>query len=162
MKTNSFKKNIKQLIDSFKLRNPQDVDKISVLVDFFLKVPELFLRRAEGPTMNEGVELRFPFLQKKLKDLLYQMPLNIKLGNEAEDKYLLRKIAKKLIPKKLIFPKLPIGVPATRKEYFKGSGHFFKKPSFKNFFHRYCSFFRSTLFKRNHFGCNKTIIIYFF
>ena len=50
-------------------------------------------------------------------------------------KHLLREVAKKILPKKLLFEKLPIGVPAVRKEYFKNSSHKFNKPAFKDFFH---------------------------
>ena len=130
-----FKNIIKKHINSFNLKNPNDVDKISFLIDFSLKVPELFLRRAEGPTMNEGVELRFPFLQRDLKELLYSIPLNIKIGTKLETKYLLRKVSERLIPKNLTFAKLPIGIPAMKNEYFKNSGQNFKKPAFKNFFY---------------------------
>lgn len=112
-KTTLLKDSIKQIIDSFNLVNPDDVDKISVLLDYYLKVPELHLRRAEGPSMEEGVELRFPFLQKKLKDLLYIIPLDIKIGNEIKDKSLLRKVAKKIIPDKLLSPKMPFGASGT-------------------------------------------------
>jgi asparagine synthase (glutamine-hydrolysing) len=135
LSSKSFKDIIVKFINNFDLKNPEDADKISFLIDFSLKVPELFLRRAEGPTMNEGVELRFPFLQTNLKELAYSIPLNIKIGKKIETKYLLRKVAEKLIPKDLRFAKLPIGIPALKKEYFKNSGQNFKKPAFKDFFY---------------------------
>ena len=84
-----------------------EVEKISFLIDFSIKVPEFFLRRSEEPTMNEGVELRFPFLQSELKELVYGIPLEVKLGNKIESKHLLREVAKKFY-QGLLFAKLPL------------------------------------------------------
>lgn len=133
--TSPYKKNIKKLLSELNISKNSEVEKIAFLIDFSIKVPEYFLRRSEEPTMNEGVELRFPFLQNELKELVYGIPLEIKLGNKIESKHLLREVAKKILPKKLLFEKLPIGVPAVRKEYFKNSSHKFNKPAFKDFFH---------------------------
>ena len=134
-KTSPYKNNIKKLLRELNLSKNTEVEKISFLIDFSIKVPEFFLRRSEEPTMNEGVELRFPFLQNELKELVYGIPLDIKLGNKIESKHLLREVAKKILPKKLLFGKLPIAVPAIRKEYFKNSSHKFNKPALKDFFY---------------------------
>jgi len=134
LETFTFKNSIQNLINSFKLINPDDVEKIVVLLDLHLKVPELCLRRAEGASMGAGVEMRFPYLRKNLKNLLYTIPLDIKVGNESREKALLRKVAKKIIPEKIIHAKLPMQTPASRSEYYKNSGSVYKNPAFKTFF----------------------------
>ena len=93
--TTPYKNNIKKLLRELNLGKNSEVEKISFLIDFSIKVPEFFLRRSEEPTMNEGVELRFPFLQSELKELVYGIPLEVKLGNKIESKHLLREVAKK-------------------------------------------------------------------
>ena len=84
--------------------------------------------------MGAGVEMRFPFLRKNLKHLLYSIPLSIKVGNESKEKALLRKVAKKIIPEKIIHAKLPFQTPASRYEYYKNSGAVYKNPAFKTLF----------------------------
>ena len=135
-RTDPYKIVIRNLIKKLKFKKNDDVEKIAFLIDFSLKIPEYFLRRSEEPSMEQGVELRFPFLQRELKELVFNIPLEIKLGKDLETKYLLREVSKKILPKHLIFPKLPIGVPAMKKEYFKRSGQKYKKPAFKDLFYQ--------------------------
>ena len=92
------------------------------------------MRRADYHGMNEGVEMRFPFLNKNLKDLLYATPLKYKVDKSLIPKNLLRKVASKLIPDHLMFEKLPFGVPGVTTEYFKKSQIKFKEAAFKNIF----------------------------
>ena len=134
LKTNSIKKTVSKLIKNYKLKNPQDADKLIVLLDYQIKVPELFLRRADYPSMNAGVEMRFPFLSKSLKNLLYNTPLEYKIDKSLVQKMLLRDVAKKIMPKKLFFEKLPFGVPGVLNKYFANSATKFKEPAFKSIF----------------------------
>jgi asparagine synthetase B (glutamine-hydrolysing) len=84
--------------------------------------------------MNQGVEMRFPFLNKNLKDLLYVTPLKYKVDKSLIQKNLLRKVASKIIPDHLMFEKLSFGTPGTSTEHFKKSQRKFKEPAFKNIF----------------------------
>ena len=52
------------------------------------------------------------------------------------DKILLRKIAKKLVPKNLQSEKLPFGLPAVRKKHFGLSKTKFEKPAFNDLFYQ--------------------------
>ena len=133
-KTDSLKKTISKMIKKYNFKNPIDVDKIIVLLDYHIKLPELLLRRADYHGMHEGVEMRFPFLNKNLKDLLYATPLKYKIDKSLIAKNLLRKVASKLIPNHLMFEKLPFGVPGVTNEYFKKSQIKFKEAAFKNIF----------------------------
>ena len=118
--------------------NPNaQLDKQLIYIDYSQKVPENLLRRAEGPSMGNGVEMRFPFLSDRLIQLLYQMPMHMRIG-DGTTKYILRKIMKGIIPAKALNrPKSPFGLPATRREHFKGAGLDFKKPALRHFFFKY-------------------------
>jgi asparagine synthase (glutamine-hydrolysing) len=162
-RTRSLKSTITNTIKKLNLKNPYDVDKIIVNIDYLIKIPELQIRRAEEPAMGKGVEVRFPYLNEELKSLVNSIRLEEKIDKNLVDKILLRKIAKKLVPKKLQSDKLPFGVPAIRKQYFSMSKTKFEKPAFNNLFyqnfknlkkiilkgkHRKLNFFQSTFLKK--------------
>ncbi|MFL2883177.1 MAG: asparagine synthase (glutamine-hydrolyzing) [Pelagibacteraceae bacterium] len=146
----SIKKTITQTINKYKLKNPKDVDKIIVMLDYEIKVPELFLRRADYPAMNAGVEMRFPFLNKNIKDLLYLTPLNFKIDKSLVQKMLLRQAASKIVPKNLFFEKLPFGVPGVLNKYFSNSKTNFDRPAFKSIFNKNLSYIKKLLFYGSH------------
>lgn len=58
------------------------------------------VKRVDNMTMAYGLEARVPFLDHELVELAMQMPAKYKLGNDG--KYLLKKIAKGLLPDKVI------------------------------------------------------------
>ena len=134
LKTRSFRSTIIKTINKYNLKNPQDVDKIIVKLDYDIKIPEVQIRRAEDPVMSNGVQLRFPYLNNKLINQVQSTSLSQKINKNNIEKILLRRIAKKYIPKKLIQSKLPFGLPALRKEYYKNSDIKFKQAAFNNFF----------------------------
>jgi asparagine synthase (glutamine-hydrolysing) len=134
LKTRSFRSTIIKTINKYNLKNPQDVDKIIVKLDYDIKIPEVQIRRAEDPVMSNGVEMRFPYLNNELINQVQSTNLNQKIHKNNIEKILLRKIAKNYIPKRLIQPKLPFGLPAIRKKYYKKSDLKFNKPAFNNFF----------------------------
>jgi len=114
-----------------------EIDKQLIYLDYSLKVPENLLRRAEGPSMAEGVEMRFPFLWDDLIRMLYHMPMAQRIG-DGTTKYMLRKVMADLIPDSALNrPKSPFALPAARRMHFKDSGLDFKKPALKHFFNKY-------------------------
>ena len=140
IKFQSYKDHIKDIIKSLNLRKDKDIDKILFLIDYKLKLPQLHLRRCEGPSMSAGVETRFPFLQKNLINLVLNIPIEFKIGNDLSDKHLLREVAKKVIPEKFLIPKTPFGLPASKNQYFSNSGLVFRKAAFRQiFFKNYLS-----------------------
>ncbi len=128
-KTEAFKKTISKYIKKYKLNNPKEFHKISFLLDYEIKIPNIQLRRSEGPSMAEGVEMRFPFLNDDLKKLVYTAPLIFKINKSLKDKVLLRNSIKSLIPNYLHNEKMPFGVPATRKKYFLKSKKGYNEPA---------------------------------
>lgn len=133
-KVRSFRSSIKSTIRKLKMKNPQDVDSIIINLDYLIKIPELQIRRAEEPSMGKGVEMRFPYLSVQLKNYVNSLSLKDKIDKNLNDKILLRKVAKKLVPKRLQTEKLPFGVPAVRKQYFSNATVKFNKPALSNIF----------------------------
>ena len=175
-KTRSFRSTITKMLKKYDLRNPQDVDKIIVKLDYDIKIPEVQIRRAEDPVMANGVEMRFPFLNNKLINQVQSTNLSQKINKNNIEKILLRKIAKNYIPEKLIQSKLPFGLPAIRKKYYEKSDIKFDKPAFNNFFfinykqmsntvlngkYRKLNFFNSTFLKSVVFKQSKVNTCYF-
>ena len=114
-----------------------ELDKQLIYIDYSQKVPENLLRRAEGPSMGQGVEMRFPLLWDDLIRFLYRMPMRIRIA-DGTTKYILRKIMDGFLPDEAMKrPKTPFGLPAARAEHFKGAGLDFKTPALKHFFWRY-------------------------
>ncbi len=136
-KCETFKETISNYIKKYKLNNPKDFNKIAFLLDYEIKIPNIQLRRSEGPSMAEGVEMRFPFLNDNLKKIVYASPLNFKINKSLKDKILLRNSIKSLIPKFLHTEKMPFGVPATRKKYFLNSKKKFSDPALSKIFYIY-------------------------
>ena len=134
-RTESLKKTVSSYIKKYRLKNPKNVDKIPFLLDYEIKIPNIQLRRSEGPAMNEGVEMRFPFLNNELKTIVYNCPLKEKINKSLKDKFLLRETFKDLMPNFLSTEKMPFGVPATRIDYFSKSKVKFKDPPLKNIFY---------------------------
>lgn len=134
-KYESLRKTIAKYIKNYKLNNPKDFHKIAFLLDYEIKIPNIQLRRSEGPSMAEGVEMRFPFLNDDLKKIVYSSPLDFKIDMSLTDKLLLRNSIKSIIPKFLQTEKMPFGVPATRKGYFPGSIKKFNEPALSKILH---------------------------
>lgn len=109
-------------------------------LELWHKLPEVFLRRGEGPSMALGVEMRFPFLWPDLLDLVRRMPLAVRVGEGGDAKHILRKaMAGILPPEALARPKSPFGLPAARRSYFPGSAAGFSRPAFQHFFHKHAA-----------------------
>ena len=114
--------------------NSIEIDKQMIYIDFSHKFPENFLRRAEGPSMGEGVEMRFPFLWDDLISLMYRMPMAVRIS-DGTFKYILRKAMRGILPDQAINrPKSPFGIPASRGFYFNNSGPVYKKPALQHLF----------------------------
>jgi asparagine synthase (glutamine-hydrolysing) len=131
----SIKNSVKSTIKDLNKFSPKpQLDQLLTFIDYKYKVPENLLRRAEGPSMNNAVELRFPYLSNELINLLYSCPLDYKLG-DGSTKSFLRSILANDLPQEFLYrPKSPFGLPAARSEHYKGSSLKFDSPAFKNIF----------------------------
>lgn len=87
-------------------------------VDLRLRLPELLLMRIDKMSMGVSLEVREPFLDHKLVELVMSIPTHMKLG-DGNLKYLLKKSVRGLIPDNIIDRKKQgFGVPLN--EWFMG------------------------------------------
>jgi len=87
-----------------------DFTKI-MLTDFKIYLPDDLLTKVDRTTMSVALEGREPFLDHKLVEHVFQLPMEFKYKN-GTSKHILRKILYKYVPKELIErPKQGFGVP---------------------------------------------------
>ncbi|MBI4010071.1 MAG: asparagine synthase (glutamine-hydrolyzing) [Candidatus Aenigmarchaeota archaeon] len=71
-----------------------------LLADLETWLPNYILLRLDKMTMANSIEGRAPFLDHKLIEFSFKLPMKLKL-NGVTDKYILRKLATKFLPKKI-------------------------------------------------------------
>lgn len=99
--TNLQKRKLFKKVPTFKSENPKKdpVDWMSY-IDLKIWLGEGLLSKVDRISMRNSIEVRTPFLDYNLVDLLFSIDSNIKIGDT--NKYLLKKIASKYIPETII------------------------------------------------------------
>lgn len=77
------------------------------------------LVKADKMTMAASVELRVPFLDYRMIEAATALPRNLKIF-KGEGKFLVKKIAEKILPNNIIYRK-KMGFPVPTTEWFKGA-----------------------------------------
>ena len=99
--TQSQRKRLLQKVATFKTENPKKdpVDWMSY-IDMKIWLGEALLSKVDKMSMANSVETRNPFLDYRLVDTVFSIGSKIKVGDT--NKYLLKKVASKYIPREII------------------------------------------------------------
>jgi asparagine synthase (glutamine-hydrolysing) len=93
--------------------NSDDIVEKAMFLDMKLYFPESILVKVDRASMAHSLEVRAPFLDKKLMEFVNSLPINFKLRGTT-GKYLLKKLMKGLLPDEVLYRKkqgftVPIG-----------------------------------------------------
>lgn len=108
-------KAVARIYREFDARRPQgDFAARAAYLEFMLRLPELLLMRVDKMTMATSVEGRVPFLDHRLVELGFRIPLHLKVRHGVR-KYILKEAVKDLLPPGILErPKVGFHVPVTR------------------------------------------------
>lgn len=82
-----------------------------MLLDTITYLPDDILVKVDRAGMGASLEVRAPFLDHRLVEFAWSLPLKYKL-HEGQDKYLLREVLYRHVPRELVDrPKMGFGVP---------------------------------------------------
>lgn len=102
----------------FAASNGQGIVDATMFTDQMTYLPNDLLVKVDIASMANSLEARSPFLDHKVIEFAASLPENIKLKG-TETKYLLKKVASRLVPPKVLYrKKMGFGVPLTH--WFRG------------------------------------------
>jgi asparagine synthase (glutamine-hydrolysing) len=105
------RKNAKFLTDSLPTYGVNDLASKMMYLDTLNYLTDDILCKVDRAAMSNSLETRVPFLDHKIVELAWRMPLEMKI-NHSEGKSILRNILYKHVPKKLIErPKAGFSIP---------------------------------------------------
>ena len=102
----------------FAKSNGNNIVDATMFTDQQTYLPNDLLVKMDIASMANSLEARSPFLDHKVIEFAASLPVNIKLRG-AETKYLLKKVAGKIVPRDVLYrKKMGFGVPLTH--WFRG------------------------------------------
>ncbi|MDP4230289.1 MAG: asparagine synthase (glutamine-hydrolyzing) [Bacteroidota bacterium] len=74
-------------------------------LEFQQRLPQMLLMRVDKVSMATSIEARVPFLDHRIVEYAFRMPMHIKLGKKMEPKYILKKASEGILPYEHIYRK---------------------------------------------------------
>jgi asparagine synthase (glutamine-hydrolysing) len=135
-----------RLFEPFFARNNLDPVSLAQLVDQNTYLPEDVLVKVDRAALKSALEVRVPFLDHRLVELVNSMPAELKLhGNTS--KYILRRVLQDIVPPEVLSgPKRGFGIPI--RHWFRGQLEPFARDLLLSSGSRSARFLRRTAVRR--------------
>ncbi|OYY17346.1 MAG: asparagine synthase (glutamine-hydrolyzing) [Burkholderiales bacterium 35-55-47] len=108
-------KSLDSIFDQMKITSDFSAIEILMLSDLLKYLPDDILTKVDRASMSIGLETRAPFLDHRLVELAWSLPMKYKLhpeGNKLTNKWILKEVLYRYVPKEIIErPKMGFGVP---------------------------------------------------
>jgi asparagine synthase (glutamine-hydrolysing) len=100
------------MLDKYRSSDARDFLDALLNLDLELYLPDTLMVKVDIASMAHSLEARAPMLDHHFLEFAARIPVNLKLRNGTESKYIFKKAAEAFLPREVIYrPKMGFGVP---------------------------------------------------